>query len=53
MSFKARWYSALIVFALITLGSCNLSVYNLQALGENDPELLNIAYSVANFGFAP
>lgn len=53
MSIRTHSYLALILVILITLTSCNLSVYNLQALGENDPNLLNISYSIANFGFAP
>lgn len=48
--------SLLIVVSLITLfamGKATLSVYNLQALGEDDSHLLNISYSIANFGFVP
>lgn len=41
------------VLAVISLASATLSVYNLQALGESDLELLDIPYSIANFGFAP
>lgn len=42
-----------LLLALPLLVSPTLSVYNLQALGENEPELLDIPYSVANFGFVP
>lgn len=30
-----------------------LAVYNLEALGVKNDALLNISYSIANFGFAP
>ena len=45
--------SLLTSLALLALASATLSVYNLQALGENDQALLNISYSIANYGFAP
>jgi hypothetical protein len=38
---------------LLSIADCSLSVYNLQALGEDQPALLNISYSIANFGFVP
>ena len=41
------------LLVLTTLGSAALSVYNLQALGETDQSLLNISYSIANYGFVP
>lgn len=54
MNLKSRSSLALILPLLLTLAGCSLSVYNLQALGsKNDPALLNISYSIANFGFAP
>jgi len=43
----------LVALTLAVLGNATLAVYNMQALGENVPELLNISYSIANFGFAP
>lgn len=36
-----------------SLVTSNLSVYNLQALEETDTTLLDIPYSIANYGFAP
>ena len=42
-----------LVLAVLSLASATLSVYNLQALGESNAELLDIPYSIANFGFAP
>jgi hypothetical protein len=38
---------------LLQTGGCSFAVYNLQALDEKNPELLNISYSIANFGFVP
>lgn len=42
-----------LLLALLPLAHATLSVYNLQALGENNPALLDIPYSIANFGFVP
>jgi hypothetical protein len=42
-----------LALSLLTLGQATLAVYNMQALGEDVPQLLNISYSIANFGFAP
>ncbi len=45
---------ALVVLVLlISTGEATLSVYNWQALGGTDSSLLNISYSIANYGFAP
>lgn len=38
---------------LAAVGTCTLTVYNQQALGSTDPSLLDIQYSIANFGFVP
>jgi hypothetical protein len=43
----------LCLFLLIATAGCSFGVYNLQALGEKSPALLNISYSIANFGFVP
>ncbi len=44
----------LIVTAFLFIHSYStLSVYNLNELGDSNPRLLNISYSIANFGFAP
>lgn len=45
--------SLVLVLAVVSLAGATLSVYNLQALGESNAELLDIPYSIANFGFAP
>lgn len=45
--------SMVLLLAVVWLGGASLSVYNLQALGESNTELLDIPYSIANFGFAP
>ena len=48
--------SIAILFCLLMTGSLvssMLSVYNLQALEETDTALLDIPYSIANYGFAP
>lgn len=45
--------SMVLVLAMCSLAGATLSVYNLQALGESNEELLDIPYSIANFGFAP
>lgn len=42
-----------IVALLVPLPSAILTVYNLQALDNNDQSLLDISYSIANYGFAP
>jgi len=43
----------ILIGILATQASATLSVYNLEALGEKDENLLNIPYSIANYGFAP
>jgi hypothetical protein len=53
MNRKVYTCSAVLVLILASLSHCNLAVYNLQALGKSNPALENIAYSIANFGFAP
>ncbi len=45
--------SYILFLTLLSIATATLSVYNLQALGENDQTLLNISYSIANYGFAP
>jgi hypothetical protein len=45
--------ASLVLVALVATASCTLSVYNLQALGESNEALLDIKYSIANFGFVP
>jgi len=42
-----------VFLTLIALISSTLSVYNLQALHSSDQSLLNITYSIANYGFVP
>lgn len=45
---------AIIILALLAhLPRAILTVYNLQALDSNDQSLLDISYSIANYGFAP
>lgn len=56
MKYQNGWARLLrmgIIMVLVALGHSNLSVYNLQALGESNAQLLNIPFSIANFGFAP
>lgn len=42
-----------IVLLLVFIVQNSLSVYNLQSLGIENSPLLNIQYSISNFGFAP
>jgi hypothetical protein len=43
----------LTLIVLVAVAAGTLSVYNLQALGQEAPALLDIQYSIANFGFVP
>lgn len=43
----------LAITLVFTTTTSTFAVYNLQALGEDNPSLLNISYSIANFGFVP
>ena len=43
----------LLIFTILTPTLSTLGVYNLEALEESNPELKNISYSIANYGFAP
>ena len=43
----------IILIVLVGITNATLSVYNLQGLEQNDQSLLNIKYSIANYGFAP
>ena len=52
--FKKPRIQTLILLGVITLlTSATLSVYNREALDSQDDSLLDIKYSIANYGFAP
>jgi hypothetical protein len=48
-----RMMAVLCCLLLAGVTHCTLAVYNQQALGDNNPQLLDIKYSIANFGFVP
>ena len=52
---KAQATAAILFSLLMTSSLVNskLSIYNYEALEETDEALLDIPYSIANYGFAP
>jgi hypothetical protein len=51
--YQIRGLTILSILLLVGLSGASLSVYNWQTLEQADPALLDIPFSIANYGFAP